>query len=252
MDRQLLTEIKHYWTSRVDGYSKVNEQELLSGQGSVWLKQLTKHLPSRKTSKILDVGTGPGFFAIILAREGYDVTAIDCTEEMLKKAKQNAGTTAERISFMLMDAQNLYFEDSTFDAVISRNLTWNLENPEAAYKEWSRVLKKDGIILNFDANWYRYLYDNQFKKLYETDRKNTVKNKVEDFYTCTDIDKMEHIAKRVPLTNIVRPGWDSYILKKYGISNVYIDEDIWKEVWCNVEKLNYHSTPMFLVKGRKG
>jgi ubiquinone/menaquinone biosynthesis C-methylase UbiE len=251
MDIQLLNEIKCYWTSRVDGYSKVNEQELLSDQGSVWLKQITKHLPFRKTSKILDVGTGPGFFAIILAREGYDITAIDCTEDMLKKAQENAGSTAERIRFMMMDAQNLHFEDSTFDAVISRNLTWNLENPDAAYKEWIRVLKKDGILLNFDANWYRYLSDNQFKKLYETDRKNTVKNNVEDFYACTDIDAMEHIAKRVPLTNIVRPAWDSYTLKKYGITDVYIDKDIWKKVWCDLEKLNYYSTPMFLVKGRK-
>lgn len=41
-----------------------------------------------------------------------------------------------------MDASHLAFADETFDAVVSRNLTWNLEDPEQAYKEWMRVLKK--------------------------------------------------------------------------------------------------------------
>lgn len=32
--------------------------------------------------KILDVGTGPGFFAIIMSLAGHEVTAIDCTQAM--------------------------------------------------------------------------------------------------------------------------------------------------------------------------
>ena len=35
--------------------------------------------------------------------------------------------------------------------IVSRNLTWNLPHPEMAYKEWLRVLKKGGRLLNFDA-----------------------------------------------------------------------------------------------------
>ena len=50
-----------------------------------------------------------------------------------------------------MDAQKLDFEDNTFDVVISRNLTWNLEHPDVAYREWVRVLKVGGRLLNFDA-----------------------------------------------------------------------------------------------------
>ena len=53
------------------------------------------------------------------------------------------------------------FEDESFDVIISRNLTWNLPHPEMAYKEWLRVLKKGGKLLNFDANWYGYLYDDK-------------------------------------------------------------------------------------------
>lgn len=251
MESMLFDEIKCYWTSRVGGYSQVNRQELATGQDKVWLRELKKHLPQKRKLKILDVGTGPGFFAIILAREGYDVTAVDCTKAMLHEAKRNAGKLRERINFMLMDAQKLEFEDKTFDVVISRNLTWNLEDPEAAYSHWVRVLKKDGIILNFDANWYRHLYDEDMRKGYESDRKKTADKGKEDLYTCTDINTMEDIAKRVPLSNTVRPSWDKAVLEKCGIDEICIDEHVWKNVWDSGEKLNCSSTPMFLVKGKK-
>ena len=119
--------------------------------------------------KILDVGTGPGFFPVILARAGYAVTAVDYTPGMLKKAGENlkkyAGDRAGEVTLLRMDAQDLSFADETFDVVLLRNLTWNLENPEQAYRKWYCVLKPGGILLNFDANWYGYLYDGKKGKL---------------------------------------------------------------------------------------
>ena len=73
----------------------------------------------------------------------------------MKEAKANAGILAEKIVFQQMDAQKLEFPEETFDAVITRNVTWNLEHPVKAYQEWYRVLKKDGVLRNCDANWYR-------------------------------------------------------------------------------------------------
>ena len=56
------------------------------------------------------------------------------------------------------DVQNLEnIQDGSFDVIVTRNLTWNLEEPQKAYQEWCRVLKKGGILLNFDAGWYNYL-----------------------------------------------------------------------------------------------
>ena len=51
-----------------------------------------------------------------------------------------------------MNAEALCFEDSSFDIVISRNLTWNLPDPDKAYAEWTRILKSGGLLLNYDAN----------------------------------------------------------------------------------------------------
>ena len=57
------------------------------------------------------------------------------------------------IDFRQMDAQQLEFENETFDVVLSRNLTWTLPEPETAYAEWYRVLKPGGVLLNFDADY---------------------------------------------------------------------------------------------------
>ena len=97
-----------------------------------------------------------------------------------------------------MDAQNLEFEDGVFDVVISRNLTWNLKDPERAYREWCRVLKPGGKLLNFDANWYGYLYDEEKRQSYEEDRKSVESENLDDHYLCTDIDRMEKIALQMP------------------------------------------------------
>lgn len=250
---ELLNQIEEYWTKRAEGYSQVNQGELATQQRQIWLGNLREHLPDKKPEdvKILDIGTGPGFFAIILTQAGYQVTAVDYTEEMLKEARHNAGELAEKIQWLQMDAQNLDFPDQTFDAVVSRNLTWNLENPTRAYQEWLRVLKKGGKLLNYDANWYHHLFDEKKRKEYEEDRKRVESLHMEDHYTCTDIDAMEDIARKVPLSRINRPLWDKELLEDLDCSKVEIEEDVWKRVWSREERANYYSTPMFLVEGEK-
>lgn len=248
----ILSQIEHYWTGRAKGYSEVNQHELATGQDQVWLAELRRHFPQRENLKVLDVGTGPGFFAVLLTRAGYDVTAVDYTEAMLKEAKKNAGDVSEKIHFHRMDAQHLDFHDDTFDVVVSRNLTWNLEEPEKAYQEWMRVLKPGGRLLNFDANWYHHLFDEEKRREYEADRKNVEALQMDDHYTCTDIDAMEAIARQIPMSRTMRPKWDVDVLKKYTAESVRTDERVWERVWDSAEKVNYASTPMFLVSARKG
>ena len=251
--KDLLSEIESYWTTRAEGYSEVNHKELNGMQKGAWLEVLKGQFPEKAKDeiKILDIGTGPGFFPVILAEAGYKVTAVDYTQEMLDTAKRNAGNLCERISFYKMDAQNLEFEDDVFDIVISRNLTWNLKDPKRAYEEWCRVLKPGGKLLNFDANWYGYLYDEEKRLSYEEDRKSVESEHLDDHYLCTDIDRMEKIALQMPLSSINRPSWDRKFLKENGFESVAVDTGIWQRVWSQEEKLNYHSTPMFMISAVK-
>ena len=111
------------------------------------------------------------------------------------------------------------------------------ENGEQqAYSEWYRVLKKDGVLFNFDANWYDHLFDEKKRQAYEEDRKIVAKAHIDDHYTCTDIDAMENIARQVPLSGINRPDWDREILTKIGFTTINIIPDIWQQVWSDEEK----------------
>ena len=254
MKQKLLDEIEIYWDKRAESYSKVNQEELLSEQETLWRNEIQarieKNYPRHnpRDIKVLDIGTGPGFFAIILARAGYQVTAIDYTKAMLLQAKKNAKDYSKVISFYEMDAQNLLFQENSFDVIVSRNLTWVLQDPNKAYSSWTRVLKKKGLLLNFDANWYAYLFDQEKQKEYERDRENVKRLGVEDHYLGTDIDAMEAIARQVPLSRQKRPLWDVKILEELQMNLIRTDLSVWERVWSKIEKLNYAATPMFLVE----
>lgn len=252
----VLSENKAYWTDRASGYSEVNQWELSTDQREKWSNSLRNAITgcfadrAPEQLNVLEVGTGPGFFAILLCEQGYNVTAIDLTTAMLAEAKKNAGSLAGRITFLEMNAEALEFPDESFDAVISRNLTWNLPHPDRAYAEWARVLKPGGLLLNFDANWYAYLFDEKAKDAYEKDRLNSAVQGIRDQNVGERFDVMEDIARRVPLSGIRRPAWDLKLLSDLGL-RASADETVWQRVWSEEEKVSFASTPLFMISARK-
>lgn len=256
-NKTILEENRAYWTGRAAGYSEVNRLELATIQRERWKsclrEEVARRFPSCRAEElqVLEVGTGPGFFAILLRELGYSVTAIDLTPAMLEEAKKNAGALSGGICFMEMNTEALTFPDQSFDVVISRNLTWNLPHPERAYAEWARVLKPGGLLLNFDANWYAYLFDDEAQAAYDRDRANSAEQGVWDQNVGENFDVMEDIARRVPLSSIRRPAWDLTQLHGLGL-HARADEQIWQQVWSEEEKLNFSSTPLFLVSAIKG
>lgn len=245
-----------YWLDRAPGYSAVNQEELEGIQKTTWSQLLDEEIRThfdiasehRDRIRILDIGAGPGFLSIILCELGYQVTAADYADTMLEEAKKNAGVLADKICFRMEDAMDLSFADTSFDVVLSRNLTWNLPDPQKAYGEWLRVLKDKGLLFVFDANWYAYLLDEEKKQAYEKDRANVKSQGFEDFNIGEDFDTMEQIAKELPMTGVVRPAWDEKMFRELGVASVCSVEDIGSRVYSEKEKVNYASTPLFMIK----
>lgn len=67
---------------------------------------------------ILDVGTGTGRAAVLMARGGAHVTGVDASEEMLAVARHRAADELLSVTFMQGDAHALAFGDRSFDAVV--------------------------------------------------------------------------------------------------------------------------------------
>jgi len=256
-NRHYLDEIVDYWTDRAAGYAKLREDELTGEKKEAWVKEILSFLPEhlknrpRQEIRILDAGCGPGFFSMILAEAGFSVTGVDVTLEMLKKARAATKNAGFQVTYLQGDVQDLPFSDESFDIVVSRNLTWILKTPAKAYKEWYRVLAPGGMLVNFDANWYCYLFDEALRKGYEEDREATRRLGVEDSYLGTNIEAMEALALRAPLSAQHRPAWDEIALSDVGFSEITSNTRVWEDVWTREEKINSSSTPMFVVRAYK-
>ena len=249
----LTSTIEQYWTRRASSYTDVVRKNLADGWDCKWADELIRNFPKAegRTLKVLDIGTGPGFYAIILASRGYDVTAVDLSEGMIEQAKHNAGSLAEKIRFFKMDAQELSFPDNEFDVIVTRNLTWNLPDPVKAYGEWRRVLRDGGVMLNIDSNWYAYLFDDEKKCEKLADRENVLNAGFEDHDSYDESWLMENISRTLPMGKLPRPQWDAVTLLDLGFKDVSADTTVSSKLWSREEMLNYASTPCFLIRAVK-
>lgn len=250
---RLLSDIAQYWNKRALSYSEYVLSSVDNDWECLWADTLISNFPAKngESFRVLDIGTGPGYYALILAKRGYSVTAVDYSDGMLEIARQNAGKYAQHIVFARMNAHCLDFEDNSFDVVVSRNLTWNLEEPAKAYADWFRVLRSGGRMINYDANWYAYLFDEKKKMEFEQDKINTILKGVTDYHSYEDSQIMEEISRKLPLGRLVRPQWDLTTLLNIGFSKVSADITINDRLLSDDEKTNCASTPGFLICAEK-
>ncbi len=138
--------IMEYWNSRGESYDR--------SPGHVCLPELWRSVFEDvfdSEMRILDVGTGTGFLALILAELGHEVVGLDISEGMLRVARKKAMERGLKIHFKLGDAENLPFKDESFDAVVCRHLMWTLPNPKRALGEWARVAREKVVVV--DGRW---------------------------------------------------------------------------------------------------
>jgi ubiquinone/menaquinone biosynthesis C-methylase UbiE len=99
-----------------------------------------------KDREMLDVGTGTGRAALILAAGGAKVTAVDASEEMLAIARQRAADQMLAIKFQRGDAHALEFADREFDAVVSFRMLMHTPEWERCVAELCRVAERLVIV----------------------------------------------------------------------------------------------------------
>lgn len=78
---------------------------------------IEKEINYDKQIRILDLGCGTGRHSIELTKRGYDVTGIDLSEALIKKAREKAKAENLKIDFHIHDARNLPFREE-FDLII--------------------------------------------------------------------------------------------------------------------------------------
>ena len=234
--------IAAYWTKRSDSFLEQRRAELHSALADRWLEEIRKYLPETTPLRILDVGCGTGFFTILLAKQGHQVTGTDLTPDMVANARILAKEEQVNCDFEIMDAEHLSFADNSFDVVISRNLTWTLPEAAQAYKEWTRVLKPGGVLLNFDAN-YGAVNFAETSDLPENHAHNQLGNSL--------MQECEDIKRQLPISSYIRPAWDVEELGKVGMEQISIDLGVSRRMYKEKDAF-YNPTPMFAIAATKG
>ena len=95
---------------------------------------------------VLDVASGTGNAAIPAAQRGAHVTASDLTPELLQAGAKVAETTVTELEWVTADAEDLPFEDETFDIVMSSIGVMFAPHHQQAADELVRVCRAGGTI----------------------------------------------------------------------------------------------------------
>ncbi len=104
-----------------------------------------KDLLKEASGKTLEVGIGTGKNIEYYPAE-VQLTGIDFSEKMLERARKKA-EDFPTVRLLLMDAQNMSFEDNSFDTVVTSCVFCSVPDPVQGLKEIKRVCKTGGKIL---------------------------------------------------------------------------------------------------------
>lgn len=120
-----------------------------------WRKKVLDLVAKTKPNTILDIATGTGDLAILMAQtSAQKIIGLDISSGMLDVGKQKiaARKLSERIEMVLGDSENMPFEDNHFDAITVAFGVRNFENLEKGLSEILRVLKPGGTFVILETS----------------------------------------------------------------------------------------------------
>src|SRR5262252_603561 len=108
--------------------------------------------------KVLEIGCGVGTDGAQFARAGADYTGIELTEAAVELARAGFALANLTGRFLVSDAENLNFPDSSFDLVYSHGVLHHTPDIRAAINEIHRVLKPEGraVVMLYHRGSYNY------------------------------------------------------------------------------------------------
>ncbi|WP_339105338.1 methyltransferase domain-containing protein [Haloterrigena salinisoli] len=145
--------VRQHWDGRAATFDEEPQHGIHTDeQRDRWLEVLRERIGD-EPRRVLDVGCGTGVVSLLLAELGHAVTGVDFAPAMLERAREKARETDQSIGFHRGDAEALPVPDDTVELVTARHLVWTLPNPEAAIREWQRVVEPGGRILLIEGYW---------------------------------------------------------------------------------------------------
>ena len=169
MDKKVVTPYKDSTLGKKEQVTKMFDEVssnydflnriLTFGLDIAWRKKVVKivqnHTKNRENKQFLDIATGTGDLAIMLAKvKEAKITGLDISKGMLEVGikKVKAKNLENQIEMILGDSEKLPFNDHTFDAITVGFGVRNFENLDKGLQEIHRVLKKDGVFVVLETS----------------------------------------------------------------------------------------------------
>ncbi|MEM4389589.1 MAG: class I SAM-dependent methyltransferase [Candidatus Micrarchaeia archaeon] len=132
-------------------YARLTSIRIFKHVHAHFLSRLAKI--AKRGARVLDVGMGPGQLPIALARKRPDlkIVGMDISPDMVAIARENALKSGARVNFLQGSASALPFPPSSFDLVFSTLSLHHWREPEKAFSEIRRVLRKGGKVVVWDV-----------------------------------------------------------------------------------------------------
>jgi len=164
MDKTLLKDkIKQFWNNKpcgtfgnipqnidLDYFNKIRERRY---KLEPFIKQIAQ-FEKWQDKKVLEIGCGIGIDRMEFVKNGTDYTGIDVSEKSIELVKEYFSLNNQKTNLLLADAENLPFQDNTFDLVYSWGVLHHTPDILKAIKEIYRLLKPDGNIIIMLYNRY--------------------------------------------------------------------------------------------------
>ena len=249
---EIAEKIKKGWEVSAEGYSNIIQYDLKKENADAWRDLILGKAPKEGTLNILDIGTGPGLFSIILSMAGHNVTGIDFSPNMIEEAKKNAAYYGVSPEFLVMDSQEPTLPEGKFDIIVMRNVVWCLSRPKEAYANWKKLLSPIGRLLIIDGDHLRDLRDEEYKKM----RSKVTEKYIETFkekppVSYKDFEVARGWRRELPLVGYPRPKWDIDTLTELGYKNITVD-DVWDIAYTDEKRrLLHENDTLFMLTAER-
>jgi 2-polyprenyl-3-methyl-5-hydroxy-6-metoxy-1,4-benzoquinol methylase len=154
------------WDARAERWHARAEVNAMAADRGAELDRIWDVLRLSRDARLLDAGCGSGQWAVAFAERGARVTGVDLSPEMIRLAREHAGTRGLDIEWRTGDVTRLADPLAVFDAIHARVLLQFVPDVPGALRELRRVLRPGGRLLAsvpgalspiYRASWMRHL-----------------------------------------------------------------------------------------------
>ena len=138
---------KKEWEKNANFWIKIIRENLDPLRLQVTNRAILESLKGKKNLRILDAGCGEGYLCRSLAKQKHQVFGIDFSPKLIEAAKDLAKKKPLGIKYLVGDFRKTSFPSSYFDTILSHQTINEIPNPQKAFQEFYRILKRRGELI---------------------------------------------------------------------------------------------------------